>query len=1070
MVKRNRVCKKPAAAPDNNWAAGYNKNTDPTAIKCLLCDGDKSKLFSSWKSFAHHLRKSHGKCRYDLNDTYIAAQLQHETTPITAFEVQSVSLDADDNRFVCRLCTPPTSFPKRSAHKHMTRNHRLELVEFDITADDVSKWIVCKEGSRQRNASACNISLRTALECYNANADCAAHADDDATRCSSDVECTPPDNTNRNAANISGCASRVDESERTIGSPGTRLLTQLHEKANRALENGDMREFDYMFEKATRLMELKAKSTPSVCATPLVSQSGSSTDVVTRDSDMMTEIRKLQRGGDDVPVPKVQIGQHALDWDGAKKSRTTWPFPATAQFHINGLEEYMLKNKRVLPDTFKDSTQQGINYFFQLLAVGSDKYSDVGVFQALQDQHIMGDIIKLKIFDPSFSWTRKMLSSLSHGIDFMLLRCEDCNFGPARRSLKLLQANYITPTKKACLEFRKEAKQSRKELDYERLKGYLPVELAKRTLAESMVDLYRVWRISKGCEFISPFLQRIASVTLTWQIVIPGTFARSGELENLTEGEVKKASANGRKFVLITKHKTAKKHGALGRHFSDAMWTASDYYGELPPLQGSTFTDEDRPFLRPAQPHVKKAGVYGFLKIGGRVNCPKHTFPRTNLQRKWITSAVRKDDNVETCKKWVAEYNAHILTTAEDNYNLSPPEDQAIKGKTMSSAFFGKFVEWPTDDMPLEETLAEALKHLQDKYGRHDECPDDAESSSSDDESENEIGVDDAAGLDNAEVKGARKKINKRPASAAPVVRKLRRRPNVIRRKVDTTDAINRARFDGAEQELLARLDDAGLDHREPERSNDDDDDDVDRRHVIRSSREHDKKLKSIEIAVAHASGVAEDAQTATHTPVELADTGGSAPSQQQVSAETAHVTSAYQADNAAEDDRDDYDAGATDDACAEHKTPLVVSNPSSSDAPIIQFDDNTPLIALAKPCKNRTPITSDVHTSSGVVADTGCSASSKHVSATIAMTIKKLSEADAPNLRIVTPFQVEWMLNQNYRFMNGWTPAPLHVFKEWLEAEGRIEGGVVAAGSINIKTMISVVKRAELRMNSGAV
>ena len=89
------------------------------------------------------------------------------------------------------------------------------------------------------------------------------------------------------------------------------------------------------------------------------------------------------------------------------------------------------------------------------------------------------------------------------------------------------------------------------------------------------------------------------------------------------------------------------------------------------------------------------------------------------MQARWrITGAVRKDENVEICKKWVAEYNAHLMSTAENVYLLEGVEAQAMRTKTMVTAFFGAPVEWPSDDELAKETVEEAKARLLCKYGR----------------------------------------------------------------------------------------------------------------------------------------------------------------------------------------------------------------------------------------------------------------------------------------------------------------------------------------------------------------
>ena len=499
-------------------------------------------------------------------------------------------------------------------------------------------------------------------------------------------------------------------------STSQKLLASLEARAIAELDNGDMDAFERVFNYAEKLRG--QLSQPSGCVqerhhpAPQPQPQGQAPH-----GELMKEIIKLQQGGDSVPVPQVRIAQHALDFDGEKKSRTGWPFGAVPDTIIPGFREYMVP-LRVNADTFRESQAMGIKYLFNLLDIDKSNYSDIGLVQALHDQGVLGELVKLRILDTCFSWTLKIMSALKHCIAFMLIQCEQNGFGPARKALSLLRDKTIADTLKACQDKRKEATQARKELEIERLKNYMTREEARSTLSESMADLHAVCRIHEGADALSSFWQRVASINMAWQLTIPGAFGRGGELEGLYESEVVESRKAGKAHVLISRHKTVKKRGKLGRHFTSAMWKGVDHYVSLPPLEGSSSTSDNKPFLRPAKPHMKTAGLYNLLKAGGRVFIPWRTFPRTNLQRKWITSAVRKDENVEKCKEWVAEYNAHLLTTGDSIYHVQGPEDQAAKAKAMMNAFFGSEMEWPSGDQLPQETIEEATARLKEKYGR----------------------------------------------------------------------------------------------------------------------------------------------------------------------------------------------------------------------------------------------------------------------------------------------------------------------------------------------------------------
>jgi hypothetical protein len=287
-------------------------------------------------------------------------------------------------------------------------------------------------------------------------------------------------------------------------------------------------------------------------------------------------MRKIARGGDSVPVPRVQVAQHAVDFDGEKKSRTTWPWRAdTRPVIIEGFREYMLA-QRVSEGSFRESHAMGMDYLFFLLGIGTTNYYPIGVVQALHDQKVLEQLTTLHIMNPIFSWTRKMMNALKHAITFMLIECDRNDWGPTRKALSLLKATTVETVLKACTAKRKEAKQARKELDEKRLENYMSLETARATLVESATDLHAVKRIHEGKEAMPAFWQRVASVAMAWQMVIPGTFGRSGELNGLCENEVLESKAAGYDYSIVYRHKAAKTRGKLGRYFTPAMWGATD--------------------------------------------------------------------------------------------------------------------------------------------------------------------------------------------------------------------------------------------------------------------------------------------------------------------------------------------------------------------------------------------------------------------------------------------------------------------------------------------------------------
>jgi len=717
------------------------------------------------------------------------------------------------------LTSSPRSFAPPGKTKRTPIKSRENIKQNNIKKEDAVASTQQSEASTAQHAE-----LAKSFAGTNANTDATYHTHYH----------TP---TSHNAGNFSS-------SFKTLSTVEAKIQDELNK------ENPNVKLLELFMANATIMREQLARVQPSN-SDPRSSSAPPPTDhAATEKQTLLDEIKTLQQGGKSVPVPTLTVKQGTIDWAGTKKSRTTWPFKNTPTFQVEGFRTYMLTIKQVLPDTFEESHQMGLDYLFQLVDIGVDNYSHVGAVQALHDQGIIEKLLSLPILDPCFSWTMKIFAALHHLVAFMLIQCEKESYGPPRRSLNLLLETHIKARKKACRVYRKEAKQTRKDLDDLRLTNYMTAEEAQLTLSESMLDLVSAKTASEGQSTITPFVQRVVSINMAWQFVIPGTFARSGELEQLTEEEVKTSRAAGKKLVTIEKHKTRKTRGKLGRHLTDAMWEASDVNESMPPLEGSTFTDDKRPFIRPNQPHKRTSCLYGLLKNDDGVYCPTKTFPRTNLNRKRISTVVRSDAGQDMCKAWIADFNAHLVETAEDNYVLSRVEEQALKGKTMSKAFYGEFVPWPTAAMIPSETAEEAYNRLYEKYGRHDDA---VEESSSDHCSDSD--ADDADDTVGAAVDP----IISLPAIATPSKRRVRGPRHTVTKtkaKKDLTPQVPTGPID----KWVRKVPFAGALNHDPEP----DASDEDRRVIVREEqpKEEEKAAARVEKAVAEAEQGSDDGDT----------------------------------------------------------------------------------------------------------------------------------------------------------------------------------------------------------------
>ena len=516
----------------------------------------------------------------------------------------------------------------------------------------------------------------------------------------------------------------------------TALLAALESQATEALGRQDYKLLDYLFEKAERLRnQLNERASARQAATYAPSTSR-------ENSKVLDALERLERGGQEVPIPDVKPNEEALNWDGVYKLGSKWPFKATTRkFEIDGLMPYLKDSRRNKKATLVVH-QRGLNYAFRLMDVGSENYSDIGVFQAIHDNKIIQALREKPILDLEPTWTRVIATSLSVTADYLLDQCERTPISRhVKHALTLFKKDVIEPWVQDITFKRKEQQLARQMLDQERLKHYMPIEVAKETIKQVMVDLWLVGLIHKDSENISHFMQTVANICMVWIVVVTGTFGRSGELANLTDEEVNEALATARKWLKIVKHKTFKTQGPLGRHLVDGAWTGVKTYKKLPAVLKAKVRDPE-PFLKPACPSHDTVDVYRLLKRGGAVLCPGYTFPRTQLNRKWMSRAVRKDENQAKCAKWVAEWNAHLDETGRDIYDTdrTDPEQQAIKGKHMVDAFFGEEVTWPTAEELPACSKEEASKILWKKYGKHVSTNDEDKAAGEDTEVEDEEG------------------------------------------------------------------------------------------------------------------------------------------------------------------------------------------------------------------------------------------------------------------------------------------------------------------------------------------
>eukprot|EP00959_Pyramimonas_sp_CCMP1952_P070289 1467730-Pyramimonas_sp.AAC.1 len=82
-----------------------------------------------------------------------------------------------------------------------------------------------------------------------------------------------------------------------------------------------------------------------------------------------------------------------------------------------------------------------------------------------------------------------------------------------------------------------------------------------------------------------------------------------------------------------------------------------------------------------------------------------------------MATRVRGSDAAEKAKEWVAAFNAHFVSTADDACTVLPVAEQALKGKTTIETCFGAPVGWPSAQQLPAESAEEAAERLKEKFG-----------------------------------------------------------------------------------------------------------------------------------------------------------------------------------------------------------------------------------------------------------------------------------------------------------------------------------------------------------------
>ena len=237
-----------------------------TDIPCELCQ----KKFASWDALLKHVRDTHGKSQGDLDKSIIGAIAQHIKHPLTDAELAFVRAADDEGRFICAVCNKERS--KTTADKHFDQ-HRDALDEHNVTPEELSQWIVTKEGKSLRQHRQPRVTLSAGIKAYDAishrvkydedlSLGIYCESDEDAPR--TDAQPTDADKPEPDKHKDIPAAPMTPTSKpqqlHDVGSPGANLLNSLNTLAHEALATKRLDMFEYYFTKAEALQTARTKT------------------------------------------------------------------------------------------------------------------------------------------------------------------------------------------------------------------------------------------------------------------------------------------------------------------------------------------------------------------------------------------------------------------------------------------------------------------------------------------------------------------------------------------------------------------------------------------------------------------------------------------------------------------------------------------------------------------------------------------------------------------------------------------------------------------------------------------
>lgn len=398
------------------------------------------------------------------------------------------------------------------------------------------------------------------------------------------------------------------------------------------------------------------------------------------------------------PVPELHVDALALAWtlpEGDESvRRRQWPLPSRSDLKFDDFHNYLTSVKN-LDASSADGYCQKMQYFYGLVTIeNEDEYiSHIGFFAGLYTTGVMRQLMKLPILSSQLPSTRTIMMAVSHYVDFLELLCGQQKLKTAWSTIKQLKVEFLDPAKKRANQEKETFSDRKNELDAVLLEKLAPPATMQQAVFESMLDLHTLWLQNRKRDHAEWQVKFAVNVIAMGIIYLNSYAGRPGEWSKLLRKKVEDFIESGEHTLVITKHKTRKSSGKLGRYVPDGNVEAMRKVLDIHPRTATYFLDPSRAGGGP----VVAANL---LKKWGTIYTPGFQVPKPTLMRKWFHT--EEDTAKEQAFKDLCDMDGHSANTGKKFYIATKESKRAQIAESTFRKHVGTPVQWPNAEQVQE--------------------------------------------------------------------------------------------------------------------------------------------------------------------------------------------------------------------------------------------------------------------------------------------------------------------------------------------------------------------------------